>query len=106
MSASGIEAIEALRAAGTATLQGPTSAAAAQASPAPGFAQWVGREIETLNTQLLGAEQGLHKLATGTAENLHDVMLQMEQARLALQVAAQVRSRVLEAYQEVMRMQV
>jgi flagellar hook-basal body complex protein FliE len=64
------------------------------------------QELVSLNTQLLTAEQGIQKLAAGTAENLHDVMLQLEQARLAMQVASQVRSRVLEAYQDVMRMQV
>lgn len=73
---------------------------------APGFSQWVEQEVSSLNSQLVTAEQGIQKLATGTAENLHDVMLQLEQARLAMQVASQVRSRVLEAYQDVMRMQV
>jgi flagellar hook-basal body complex protein FliE len=62
--------------------------------------------LANLNAQLVSAEQGVQKLASGNAENLHEVMLQLEQARLAMQVAAQVRSRVVEAYQEVMRMQV
>jgi flagellar hook-basal body complex protein FliE len=82
---------------------------ALQATPhtaAPGFANWVQQEVSSLNTQLVTAEQGVQKLATGTAENLHEVMLQLEQARLAMQVAAQVRSKVVEAYQDVMRMQV
>ena len=101
MSTMAIEAISAL--------QAPTIQAASQAAPgaaAPGFANWVEQEVSNLNTQLVTAEQGVHKLATGTAENLHEVMLQLEQARLAMQVASQVRSRVLEAYQDVMRMQV
>lgn len=76
------------------------------AAPAPGFAAWMEQGLTSLNTQLVTAEQGVQKLASGTAENLHDVMLQLEQARLAMQVAAQVRSRIVEAYQDVMRMQV
>lgn len=79
---------------------------AATSLPAAGFAGWVDRELASLNTQLASAEQGLRTLASGSAENVHDVMLQMEQARLALQLALQVRSRVVEAYQDVMRMQV
>jgi flagellar hook-basal body complex protein FliE len=96
-----VQAIEATQAAGFLPPQ-----QAATALPAPGFAGWVDRELAALNTQLVGAEQGLRTLATGSADNLHDVMLQMEQARLALQLALQVRSRVIEAYQDVMRMQV
>ncbi|PTT79708.1 flagellar hook-basal body complex protein FliE [Pelomonas sp. HMWF004] len=100
MSAAAIEAINAL--------QAPTTQAshAATGTAAPGFANWIEQEVSSLNTQLVTAEQGVQKLATGTAENLHEVMLQLEQARLAMQVASQVRSKVLEAYQDVMRMQV
>lgn len=84
----------------------PATAPAGAASAAPGFAHWVSRELSSLNQQLGVAEQGLQRLASGTATNLHEVMLELEQARLAMQVASQVRSRVLEAYQDVMRMQV
>ena len=44
--------------------------------------------------------------AAGGAVSLHDTMVQLEQARLSFQLAIQVRARVLEAYQEIMRMQV
>lgn len=97
----GIEAIQAVGAQATESLGArPTEAAH------PGFAAWVGNQVESLNTQLVGAEKGVQALAAGEVANLHDVMLQLEQARLAMQLASQVRSRVLEAYQEVMRMQV
>lgn len=99
-------AVEAIQATGVGHAVGANASVASQPTAAPGFAQWIGREVETLNTQLVQAELGVQRMATGQVENLHDVMLQLEQARLALQVAAQVRSRVLEAYQEVMRMQV
>ena len=52
------------------------------------------------------AEQGVRQLAAGNAASLHDVMIRMEEARMSFQLAVQFRSRVLEAYQEVMRMQV
>lgn len=100
MSPYGIEALEAVS---------PRISQLGQAGPAvaaPGFSNRMEQELVSLNTQLKAAEQGIQKLAAGTAENLHEVMLQLEQARLAMQVAAQVRSRVLEAYQDVMRMQV
>lgn len=96
-------AVEAIGAVQAPAVQGLQAAAP---TAAPGFANWVQQEVSSLNMQLVTAEQGVQKLATGTAENLHEVMLQLEQARLAMQVAAQVRSKVVEAYQDVMRMQV
>ena len=101
MSIQAIEALEALQPQAMQVQQVGASGAAA-----PGFANWVEHELGSLNSQLVSAEQGIQKLASGNAENLHEVMLALEQARLALQVASQVRTRVLEAYQEVMRMQV
>jgi flagellar hook-basal body complex protein FliE len=98
-----VAAIEAIGAMQAPTVQGTQ---AMLATAAPGFANWIEQEVSGLNTQLVTAEQGMQKLATGTAENLHEVMLQLEQARLAMQVASQMRSKVLEAYQDVMRMQV
>lgn len=99
-----MEAVQALGAVGAAS--DPRQADAVAAPPAAGFVQWMEHGITDLNKTLLSAEQGVQQLAAGTAGNLHDVMLQLEQARLAMQVASQVRSRVMEAYQEVMRMQV
>lgn len=104
MSTAAIEAISALQ--GTAPLAITPATQGATGTAAPGFAHWISQEVNSLNTQLVTAEQGVQKLASGTAENLHEVMLQLEQARLAMQVASQVRSRVVEAYQDVMRMQV
>lgn len=45
-------------------------------------------------------------LATGQAESLHKVMIDAEKAEIALQFTLQVRNKLLEAYQEIMRMQV
>lgn len=74
--------------------------------PATGFAQMIERSIGDLNAQLVDAERALQSLAAGDSSNLHTVMLRLEEARLAMQVASQVKTRILEAYQEVMRMQV
>lgn len=77
------------------------------AAPAgPGFAARVGEGLQAVNDQLLTAQVDLQRLAAGEATNLHDVMVRLEEARLSLQLMLQVRNRALEAYQEVMRMQV
>lgn len=84
----------------------PQAAAVAPTEPTGRFADWFDNQVGQLNTQLVQAEQGVQQLATGNAASLHDVMIRMEEARLSFQLAVQFRSRVLEAYQDVMRMQV
>lgn len=70
------------------------------------FGKLVSEGLSAVNQQLKASEAGLQQLATGNIENLHQVMIQLEEARLSMQLLMQVRSRLLEAYQEVMRMQI
>ena len=81
-------------------------AEAAPAAPAGSFATWFDHQVSELDTQMTSAEKGVQQLAAGDAASLHDVMIRMEEAKLAFHLAVQVRSRLLDAYQEVMRMQV
>lgn len=46
------------------------------------------------------------ELALGQSDNLHQVLINSERTRLQFDLAMSVRNRVLEAYQEIMRMQV
>ena len=46
------------------------------------------------------------KLATGKIEDISQVTIAAEKASIALQLTMQVRNKVMDAYQEVMRMQV
>ncbi|RYZ06345.1 MAG: flagellar hook-basal body complex protein FliE [Comamonadaceae bacterium] len=78
----------------------------AGASTGPGFAQLVSDGLRGVNDKLMASQTDLQHLALGEAPNLHDVMIRLEESRIAFQLAMQVRSRLLEAYQDVMRMQV
>lgn len=62
--------------------------------------------FETLNTQLQAGEQAAANLAVGQADNLHQMMIRGEQTRLDFELTLAVRNKLLEAYQELMRMQV
>lgn len=46
------------------------------------------------------------ELALGQTDNLHQVLIDAERTRLQFDLAMSMRNRVLEAYQEIMRMQV
>jgi len=47
-----------------------------------------------------------NQLVTGEVKDIHEVMIASQKASLSLQLTLQVRNKVVEAYQEVMRMQV
>jgi len=81
--------------------------AAPQPAQAKGdFGQWFVNELETVNHNMLQTAEDAKQLAMGQGDSLHAIMIHMEEAKLSLQLLAQVRNRMLDAYQEVMRMQV
>jgi flagellar hook-basal body complex protein FliE len=75
-------------------------------APAAEFSSWLTKTVGRVNQDLVQADQGTQQLAAGEVDNLHQVMVSLEQARISLQLLVQVRNRLLEAYQEVLRMQV
>ena len=75
-------------------------------SAAPNFGEWMAGKVLEADGATRSAEGAVRDLALGRSENLHNVMLELEQARLSVEVVVQVRNRLLEAYQEIMRMQV
>jgi flagellar hook-basal body complex protein FliE len=83
-----------------------TSAAGAMAAPSGQFAAWFGQQLAETNHQLLNADQGVQQLAAGDAANLHQVMINLEQAKLSMQMVMQVRNHLLDAYHELLQMQV
>lgn len=52
------------------------------------------------------ANDKINAFVSGEKKNLHDVMLSMEKANVSFQLMTEVRNKTLEAYQELMRMQV
>lgn len=70
------------------------------------FSRLVVRGLQQVNDAVLDGQVDMQKLAAGEVGNLHQVMLRLEEARLAFQLMLQVRNRVLESYQELMRTQV
>ncbi len=62
--------------------------------------------LQDLNTSQLNGANAMKEMATGEARNLHEVVLAMEQSGLTLQYAIQIRNKILESYQEIIRMQV
>lgn len=91
-----------------APLQGAMHARGAGASgtTGAGFSSMVTQGLQQVNGQLLASQTDLQQLSVGNVQNLHQVMIRLEESRLAFQLTMQVRNRLLESYQDVMRMQV
>ena len=82
-------------------------AAGVEATSGPdGFARWVVQGLSRVNAEVLDAQVEVQRLAAGEPVELHRLMLRLEESRMSFQLMMQVRNRLLEAYQDVMRMQV
>lgn len=69
------------------------------------FAGLLSDALQEVNRLQVNAVEATAAMAAGKAEDIHQVMLANEQARLSLQLAVQVRNKLVEAYQEISRMQ-
>jgi flagellar hook-basal body complex protein FliE len=69
-----------------------------------GFAGMMGEAIDKANESQLKADQAIQGFMKGDQTEIHQVMLAMEQARLSMMMAVEVRNKSLEAYQEISRM--
>jgi len=72
----------------------------------PSFADTLAKSIEEVNHLQKEADLAIEKLASGESQNVHGAMLAVNKADTALRMTMQVRNKIVEAYQEVMRMQV
>ncbi len=77
-----------------------------EASTGASFSEFLQKALTEVNSLQKQSEAANIKLTTGEITDLHSVMIAGEKANLALQLTVQVRNKVIEAYQEVMRMQV
>lgn len=69
------------------------------------FGDVIQRFVAETNAQQMQADQAIHQLATGQTDSVHETMLAMAKADLSFRMFVEVQNKVIEAYQEVMRMQ-
>jgi len=72
----------------------------------PSFKKIMRATLSHVNDLQVVAHEASRKFATGESENLHELMIALEEAKLALDLTVEVRNKVVEAYQELSRMQV
>jgi flagellar hook-basal body complex protein FliE len=70
------------------------------------FASVLKDSIAQLNQSQVDADNMTNKLINGDNVDLSQVMIAQQKANITLQAAVEVRNKVIDAYQEMMRMQV
>lgn len=70
------------------------------------FADTFKNAISSVNEQQINSDKLTEKLINGEDVQLHEVMIQSQKASITLNATMEVRNKVIEAYQEIMRMSV
>lgn len=70
-----------------------------------GFGEIFKQALEDVNSAQNKSDKLTNDLVTGKVEDVSEVMIAAQKASLSLQMTVQVRNKMVEAYQEVMRMQ-
>lgn len=70
------------------------------------FGEMLKEKIQDVDDTQKAADVAIQDIATGKSRNIHEAVLAMEMADTSLRMAVTVRNKVIEAYQEIMRMPV
>lgn len=84
----------------------PATGATAAAGAGGQFANVLKDSLSEVNRLQQKADASITALATTGKASLHDTMIAMEEASVSFKLMMQVRNKIVEAYQEVMRIQV
>jgi flagellar hook-basal body complex protein FliE len=70
------------------------------------FSDYLKKALNSTNDLLVNSEKLADDFAAGRTDNIHDVTLAAEKADVALQFTLQIRNKIMDAYSEIMRMQI
>ena len=84
----------------------PTTGRSTSTKPAQSFGDVMTQAIGGVNDKMQTAEVEKAKVMSGETNNLHQAMLSIQEAGVAFSLMNEVRNKLVESYQEVMRMQV
>jgi flagellar hook-basal body complex protein FliE len=70
------------------------------------FGEFLSDSISKVNSLQQDANVSMQRIASGDSQNLHETLLAVERADIALRQMNQVRNKVIDAYKEIMKMQI
>ncbi|MEX0680464.1 MAG: flagellar hook-basal body complex protein FliE [Balneolales bacterium] len=74
--------------------------------PQYSFADMLSNAVNTVDQTMKASEQSVQDFASGKTDNVHDVMINLQQAQISFQMMVEIRNKAIEAYQEISRMQI
>lgn len=84
----------------------PSALPSATPTDSSSFSSLLGKLVSEVNAQQQTASQTVNALQSGANVPLHQAVISMEEANVSFQLMVQVRNKLLESYQEIMRMQI
>lgn len=88
------------------SISGPQAPVGATRPAAPGFGDAIQKGLQSVSGLEHTADAVSQSVATGGGAQIHDMMISTTKAQLGVDMLVQVRNRAVEAYQEIMRLQV
>lgn len=70
------------------------------------FGQVLSEAMQDVNKAQLESNEQIHQMLSGDIQDVHSAMIAVQKADLSFQMMMQVRNKLIDAYQEIMRMQV
>ena len=77
----------------------------AEKMPVNNFADVLANSLEKVNNMQTERSAMVNAFASGQSQNVHELMISMQKAGLAMNMTAAVRNKVMEAYKELTRLQ-
>lgn len=62
--------------------------------------------LDKTNDMQLDADSAVQNLITGQTSDIHSVMIATEEAKQSLELAVEIRNKLVDAYQEIMKMSI
>ncbi len=82
-----------------------SSVSAAEPSGALGFAELINNYVQQTNVAQRASDSAIESFATGKSENVQQVVLAMANAEVSFQMFMEIRNKLIDSYNELMRMQ-
>jgi len=70
------------------------------------FDDMLSKAVDSVANEQINADEDIKALLSSNSKNIHEVMINLEKADISLKLMTKVRDKVIDAYREMMRMNV